>query len=108
MNKLIDTIDQLKQEKSEAEKKADDEFKIRTRTQEESKKLIEESKQEANKIIAKENIRHNKKTVKFMLDKMTIPMLKVRYGDKVPYNIKKNKLIDLTLFLPWGRFRPQN
>ena len=63
MNKLIDTIEQLKQEKSEAEKKADDEFKIRTRTQEESKKLVEESKQQANILIAKETIRNNKKTI---------------------------------------------
>ena len=51
-------IEQLKKEKSEAEQKAEDEFKIRSRTQEESKKLIDESKHEANKIIAKENIKH--------------------------------------------------
>ena len=38
MNNLIDTIEQLKHEKSEAEEKADDKFKIRTKTQEESKK----------------------------------------------------------------------
>ena len=66
----MDIIEQLKKDKSEAEQKAEDEFKIRTRTQEESKKLIDESKHEANKIIAKENIKHNKKTVKFMLDKI--------------------------------------
>ena len=88
-------IEQLKIEKSEAEQKAEDEFKIRTRTQEESKKLIDESKQEVNKIIAKENIKHNKKTIKFMLEKLTIPMLKMRLGRKVPHNIKKNELIDL-------------
>ena len=90
-------IEQLKKDKSEAEQKAEDEFKIRTRTQEESKKLIDESKHEANKIIAKENIKHNKKTVKFMFEKLTIPMLKMRYGDKVPPNIKKHELIDLII-----------
>ena len=61
MNKLIDTIEQLKQEKSSAEKKADDEFKIRTRTQEESKKIVDESRKEANKITAKQTIRLNQK-----------------------------------------------
>ena len=90
-------IEQLKKEKSEAEQKADDEFKIRSRTQEESKKLIEESTHEANKIIAKENIKHNKKTIKFMLDKLTIPNLKIRYGEKVPPNIKKPDLIELII-----------
>ena len=30
-----------------------------------------------------------------MVDKLTIPMLKVRYGEKVPYTIKKNELIEL-------------
>ena len=90
-------IEQSKKEKSEAEQKAEDEFKIRSRTQEESKKLIEESKHEANKIIAKENIKHNKKTIKFMLDKLTIPNLKMRYGEKVPYNMKKHELIELII-----------
>ena len=88
-------IEQLKKDKSEAEQKAEDEFKIRTRTQEESKKLIDESKHEANKIIAKENIKHNKKTLKFMLEKLTITNLKIRYCEKVPPNIKKQELIDL-------------
>ena len=88
-------IEQLKIEKSEAEQKAEDEFKIRSRTQEESKKLMDESKLEANKIITKENIKHNKKTIKFMLDKLKIPLLKVRYGEKVPPNIRKQELIEL-------------
>ena len=30
-----------------------------------------------------------------MLDKLTIPMLKVRYGGKVPLNIRKQELIEL-------------
>ena len=30
-----------------------------------------------------------------MLDKLTIPTLKMRYGDKVLPNIKKQELIDL-------------
>ena len=93
----MDIIEQLKKEKSEAEQKAEDEFKIRTRTQEESKKLIDESNHESNKIIAKENIKHNKKTVKFMLDKLTIPNLKIRFGEKVPPNVKKQELIDLII-----------
>ena len=32
-----------------------------------------------------------------MLDKLTIPMLKVRYGEKVPPNIRKQELIELII-----------
>ena len=32
-----------------------------------------------------------------MLDKLTIPNLKIRYGEKVPPNIKKQELIDLII-----------
>ena len=32
-----------------------------------------------------------------MLDKLTIPNLKIRYGEKVPPNIKKQELIELII-----------
>ena len=32
-----------------------------------------------------------------MLDKLTIPNLKMRLGEKVPYNIKKHELIELII-----------
>ena len=32
-----------------------------------------------------------------MLDKLTIPNLKIRYGEKVPPNIKKPDLIELII-----------
>ena len=47
--------------------------------------------------MAKESIRHNKKTIKFMLDERTIPMFKMRLGVKVPHNIKKQDLIEMIL-----------